>query len=295
MQDLIIFERVAREKSFSRAATSLHMAQPSVSQRMQALEAEVGRPLFARHRRGADLTEAGRALLPYVERMLGLSSEGVEAARAVGEASRIVMAAPPSINSYYLPPLIRALVTGGHDVSIDSAHSHEVVQMLLDGVIDAGFVLTVPGRSGVRQRLLCQDPIVCVAAAHHPLAGQPSLTLADVARHPVAIHAFARPGYPELRERLNSSGGGPARGVLKASPVETARALALEGGFVTFVPRMTVVAELSAGRLVTLPVTDLPRFVWDIHLVYRERKQEEPALRVLLAGIEQALPKLSTC
>ncbi len=79
LAQLDAFARVARARSFSRAARALNLAQPTISGRVAALEAELGARIF--HRRGhtLELTDAGRALLPYAERMLALRAEGLEA------------------------------------------------------------------------------------------------------------------------------------------------------------------------------------------------------------------------
>jgi DNA-binding transcriptional LysR family regulator len=283
--DLHIFSRVAQEGSISRAAAALHMAQPSVSQRLLALEAELGRPLFVRHRRGVALTSAGQALMPYVERALTLIGEGVEAVRAEGVRLRIALAAPPSIGGHFLPPLLQRLAMAGHEVALESAHSHEVMQQLLDGAIHAGFLLPMPARSGIVQQVVHRDPIRCVAAPDHPLARQAAVRLRDLAAYPLVIYAFAHPGYLELRDRMQEQVGRPLQGLTKASPVEAALRLAREGGFITFVPEMTVAADLAARRLVTLSVTDLPPYFWEIVVAYRERKTPDPAVAALLAAL----------
>jgi DNA-binding transcriptional LysR family regulator len=285
LRDLTIFARVAQEGSISRAAARLHMAQPSVSQRLLALEAEVGRPLFARHRRGVALTPAGQALLPYAERALGLIAEGVEAVRAPGDGPRVVIAAPPSIASHVLPPLLKRLVERGCDIALDSAHSHQAMQQLLDGAIHAGFLLRMPARSGIIQRPVLREQIICVAAPGHPLAGRRGLTLRDLAQHPVALYAFQHPGYLELREALQAAAPGPLRGMTKVSPVDTALQMAREAGLITFVPRLTAADDLEAGRLVELAVADLPDHAWEVVMVYRDRKVQDPAVEALLEAV----------
>src|SRR3954468_24184947 len=83
LQQLTYFLSAAEHGSFSAAAESLHMAQPSLSEQIRRLEAELGVPLFARTGRRLELTEAGRLLMPQAERTL-------EAARAAQESVREV-------------------------------------------------------------------------------------------------------------------------------------------------------------------------------------------------------------
>src|SRR5215467_11173594 len=86
---LRVFQAVAEHGSFSRAARSLYLSQPAVSQHIQALEAELGVPLFERLGRRIALTEAGVSLADYVPQITGLVSAAEAAAReAGGGASR---------------------------------------------------------------------------------------------------------------------------------------------------------------------------------------------------------------
>ncbi|MCB9158140.1 MAG: LysR family transcriptional regulator, partial [Caldilineaceae bacterium] len=65
LQQLTAFDRIVRQGSFSRAARELHIAQPTISARIQALEQEVGGPLLARSNQGVKLTALGVSFLPY--------------------------------------------------------------------------------------------------------------------------------------------------------------------------------------------------------------------------------------
>src|SRR5256884_9304640 len=85
LSDLLTFSTVARLGGITRAADELNTVQSNVTQRVKALEAEIGTALFERHSRGMTLTGAGRRLLPYAERMAALAREAVLAARDDGE------------------------------------------------------------------------------------------------------------------------------------------------------------------------------------------------------------------
>src|SRR5690242_11232822 len=107
LSDLLTFAAVARCGGITRAAEELHTVQSNVTQRVKALEAEIGTTLFERHSRGMTLTGAGRRLLPYATRMTALSREALLAARDDGEPK-----GPLSIGSLEttaavrLPPLL---------------------------------------------------------------------------------------------------------------------------------------------------------------------------------------------
>src|SRR5258705_12097210 len=110
IHQLRYFVAVADEGNFSRAAAKVRVAQPSLSQQIKKLEAEVGQPLFDRLSRGVVLTEAGRLLAERARRIL---SELADARREVSDAAGAVsgtlsVGAIPTIAPYILPRVLMA-------------------------------------------------------------------------------------------------------------------------------------------------------------------------------------------
>ena len=108
IHQLRYFVAVADEGNFSRAAAKVHVAQPSLSQQIRKLEAEIGQPLFDRLPRSVVLTEAGRCLIDYARQIL--ASIG-DARRSVDElkgkiAGDVAVGAIPTIAPYVLPELV---------------------------------------------------------------------------------------------------------------------------------------------------------------------------------------------
>src|SRR5215211_1979053 len=105
---LRIFTTIARLGNFTRAAELLYLTQPTVSQQLAMLEAQIGAPLIVRLPRRLKLTPAGEALLPYAEQILALADAGAEAARAAaGLADRTLrLGAGHTLATYLLPDLL---------------------------------------------------------------------------------------------------------------------------------------------------------------------------------------------
>ena len=137
IHQLRYFVAVAEEGSFSRAAAKVRVAQPSLSQQIRKLEAEVGQPLFDRLPRSVVLTEAGRCLIDYARQIL--ASIG-DARRCVDElkgeiAGKVAVGAIPTIAPYVLPELVVTFQKHYPDVTL------EIVEDVTKGVtrrIDAG-------------------------------------------------------------------------------------------------------------------------------------------------------------
>ena len=88
LAELRVFLKVAAERSFSRAAMKLHRTQPAVSQSVRRLEESVGERLFDRATKDATLTDAGRLLRDYAERLLRLSEEAEIAVKDLRDLRR---------------------------------------------------------------------------------------------------------------------------------------------------------------------------------------------------------------
>src|SRR5438105_6878677 len=102
------FVVAAREKSFTRAAATLFVTQPSVTARIQTLEMEMKDQLFLRKGRTIELTESGKVFLPYAERALSVLDEGEQAVRNVreGTAGRLSLAAIQTICLFLIAPVL---------------------------------------------------------------------------------------------------------------------------------------------------------------------------------------------
>lgn len=145
LRQLRYFVAVAEEMHFGRAARRLHMTQPPLSQAIQALEAQLGTPLFFRTRRSVALTAAGQTLLPEVQRLLqqidGLASLAQSA--AAGESGRLSVAFVPMADYSVLPQALREFRTALPSVHLDLQEATTDIQLdlLASGRIDVGFLL----------------------------------------------------------------------------------------------------------------------------------------------------------
>src|SRR3954465_4512943 len=107
LSDIQTFAAVARTGGITRAAEELNTVQSNVTQRVKALEAEIGTPLFERHSRGMTLTGAGKRLLPYAQRMSALAREAVLAACDDGEPKGpLAIGSMETTAAVRLPPLL---------------------------------------------------------------------------------------------------------------------------------------------------------------------------------------------
>ncbi len=189
LRQLRSFVAVAEELHFRRAADRLHLAQPSVSQQIRTLEAELGVRLFERNRRGAVLTPAGVALLGEARDLLSRADRAVAIARATGtgERGRLRMSLTRSLTGGVAGAIVTAYRARYPEVelvlSLGTTMLH--VEQLHAGEIDVGFVRPPLGESGLEELVLGREPMVCVLPRGHRLTRRATVRPADLRGEPL--------------------------------------------------------------------------------------------------------------
>ncbi|MEJ5914939.1 LysR family transcriptional regulator [Pseudokineococcus sp. 1T1Z-3] len=174
LQQLACFVAVVDEAHFTRAAQSLHLAQPSLSAQVRGLEREVGGPLLHRQRGAVRPTEAGERLLPYARRILAdAAAATAEMARVRGlETGVLRVGATPSAGTALLPPVLRRFHDAHPGVRLEIAEggSRALVEQLAVGGLDlAVLVLPVSAHAGaLASTPLLRDALVLASAADRP-------------------------------------------------------------------------------------------------------------------------------
>src|SRR3954469_922412 len=167
LSDLVTFSAVARTGGVTRAAEELNTVQSNITQRVKALEAEIGTPLFERHSRGMTLTGAGRRLLPYAQRMAALSREAFLAAREDGEPK-----GPLAIGSMETTAAVRlpSLLAQFHrrfpavQLSLRTATTADLVAGVLDGTFDGALVAGPIEHGELASTVAFREELVLVTA-----------------------------------------------------------------------------------------------------------------------------------
>src|SRR5689334_1168593 len=168
LQQLTYFVAAAEAGSFSAAAEELHMAQPSLSEQIRRLEAELGVALFARAGRGLTLTEAGRLLRPHAERTLAEAQEAAESVREVRTLRGGTMGFGffGSAHHYLLAGLISDFRRRHPDVRVRAIgqNSAEVAEAVREGMLEAGLVALPVDDRGLEVRPAMREELRYVSA-----------------------------------------------------------------------------------------------------------------------------------
>lgn len=290
LPDLAAFVAVAGDRSFSAAARRLHRTQPAISQAVRRLEDELGERLFDRSSRDGTLTEAGRLLRDYAQRLLGLASEAQTAVQELQQVRRgrvIVGANEAAVHS--LLPHLERFAAAHPQVAIDVRRvpSRQIATAVLDRSIDFGVLTFLPADRGIQTIPLGGDEIVLLTSPKHALASRRRVSIEEVGRQVVIAHNDPSPtrdrvlrAYERRHTSINIQISLPSLDGIK-------RAVEMGIG-VALLPRRCALTEIARGHLVAIKVPELGGSR-QVRLAFRragERSRAAEAfLEIIKAGV----------
>jgi DNA-binding transcriptional LysR family regulator len=290
LSELRVFLRVATERSFSRAAMKLHRTQPAVSQAVRRLEESVGERLFDRATKDATLTEAGRLLRDYAERLLHLSEEAEAAVKDLRDLrrGRVLIGANEASVHAVLPLIARFRQT--HPlvhVDVRRVRARQLGAEVAQGTLDFGVLTFQPSEPRLGAIILGHDELVMLVHPSHPLAENHAATLSECARQPVIAHndpSHVRDRVLRLFEQQRI----PANILVSLPSLEgIKRAVAMQLG-VALLPRRCAESEIARGELAALALPEI-RLRRQVRLVYRKAAERSHASSAFLAVVEEGI------
>jgi DNA-binding transcriptional LysR family regulator len=241
LSDLATFSAVARLGGITRAADELNTVQSNVTQRVKALEAEIGTALFERHSRGMTLTGAGRRLLPYAQRMAALSREALLAARDDGEPK-----GPLSIGSMETTAAVRlpSLLAEFHKrfpavrLTLRTSTTSDLVAAVLDGTLDGAFVAGPIDHAELASTRAFREELVLVTARRW--ANLAALRAGTAESGPTALVFRTGCTYRQRLEQIFTDFGWPSAARFELGTLDGMVGCVAADMGVTLLPRVVV-------------------------------------------------------
>lgn len=287
---------VHRAGSVSAAAVVLSRTQSAISRRLAVLEAQVGLPLFERVGRKVVMSDAGKALLPYAERVVAALDDAAAAAERVrsGTAGSLRIAAVGTLADVRLTAALQHVRTQFPDVDIRlrTATSAEVSDLVRAGEATLGLRYFAERGDDLRTELVMMEPLTVVCPPTHRLAGRRVATLAQLASErwlafPVPhrkTELFAQSVFAQFLSR------GVADLDWVAIDSLTAQKRLVEAGLgLALVQDSAIRDELERGRLASIRVDDMQIEI-PIVSVTRPGAYLSAAAKALLCAVRGAAP-----
>ena len=296
LQQLHYFLTAAEHGSFSEAARTLHLAQPSVSEQVRSLEGELGVELFARVGRGVVLTEAGRAFRPEAERVLADLDHARDAVRGVRELSSgtVSFGMFGTASAYLIADLAAAFRRRYPDVRLRlvGQNSSLVANAVREARLEAALVVLPVDDEGLDVRPVHREELVVVSRFAERVGGG-EMTSVRLAGLPLVLYdaAFGTddPTRRQLAERAQQEGV-TLRPVIEVEDMEAALQLVARGLADTVVARAVLRTMRGVRSLHHAPFA--PPMWETFAFIARRDAPVSPATRALVELVERRLERL---
>lgn len=292
---LMLLREVARCGSLTVTAKEMSLTTSAVSQQISKLEREVGVPLIDRHPRGVRLTDAGRSLVVYADRVDRLMSaaEAEMAEYAGAHRGQLRIGAFPTVGAS-LMPLFVTQYRAQHPriaLTVRSARFDQLVEWLHRRELDLTLLWDYPWDQlddpEITLTPLMRDPMLLLLPDGHRLAGSVGVDLADLrddqwvtrAEHPVG----------SVLSRICSNAGYQPRIAFAANDYQEAQGMVAAGIGICLAPKLATMTLRPDVHAVPITGDPAPRRIFLAQLRERRRSPAMNAAAAVLRGCAREL------
>lgn len=289
LQQLRLFEAVARLGSFTRAAEAIHLTQPAVSIQIKRLEEGLGISLFEQMGKKVYLTAAGKELYATCREIferLGAFEGKLDELR--GEVAGPLNLAAVTTAKYFLPHYLGAFLRRYPKVlpQLKASNRARITERLEANQDDIYIMATLPEGADIETHPFLRDELVMFAHPKHPLARRKRIKLEELTEE---RFIFREPGsgIRMTLERLLAEKGVSIEPYMELGSGEAIKQAVMSGIGIGFLSTFSLRLELESKRLVLLNVEGLPiRRNW--YAVHRRGKQLTPAALKFIEFLQTA-------
>ncbi|QFQ31452.1 LysR family transcriptional regulator [Janibacter melonis] len=291
---LQVLLHVIEEGSVTAAAARLQYSPSAVSQQLRRLEREVGQPLLTRHARGMVPTEAGQVLAGHARKVVRqLTAAEADLAEIAGlRRGQLSIGTFATVGSSFVPLAVQRFrqLYPSIRMHIHSDREQGLIDKLEEGEVGLSLLWDYEWRridpSQVALTTLFEDPTVLVVAADHPLAGERSVHMRDLADEGWIIRSEQHP-VVEVLHRSAAAAGFEPRISFEANDYQEAQAMVSVGFGVALAPRTALTNKHPGVRIVSLGDSAPPRRIVVAHRHDRVRAPAEIAFHEVLLDMAQ--------
>lgn len=282
LRHMRILVAVFQQGSVTKAAQTLHLAQPSVSLALRELEEYYGVALFARTGRRLSPTPCGKEFYGYAIHIVSMVDELETRMRNWDTLGTIRLGATVTIGTHLLPALVRQYQSEFPELQIDVKifRASQIEQLVLDGEIDLGLIETQPSHPSLQATAFLRDELCAVVPCSSPLARQSCVTMQELVEYPFLMREPGSSGRTILEAyfALHHMNVHPAWESVSTQAIVKAVA---EGLGVAVLPRLLVARDAAEGTVAMLPFAQpLQRTLYIIH---HSSKYLSPSMQRFLA------------
>lgn len=289
LRQLEVFLAVARAKSFRRAAETLHLSQPALSQHVAELERGLGAKVFDRLGRSISLTDAGRILEDHAHRVFATLTSARDAVAELGGLQRgsLLVGASTTPGIYVLPTVVAAFERRypGIRLNLQIGNSALIEERTRRNELDLGVVgghAVHPGEECLAAGLL--DELVLIVAPGHPWAGRRALAPRRLSECRLLTREEGS-ATRQVTERALQRAGAHVATSMELGHTEAIKQAVMAGLGVAFVSVQAIQGELATGRLCSLRLEGM-KILRHFHVIHNEGRSLSASARAFITLLE---------
>lgn len=278
LKELIIFQKVAHYKSFSKASEKLFFSQPTITRHISELEKKIGSKLFFRNREKStlELTYEGETFLYYIHQIVSLYDEAIEKIENIkkGESGTTKIALTASTGCWLFPLLDdfkKHHINFSFEINVNY-FSDTILDLIKARKIHFGFIKTFTTSFAdplLVANIVLNDEIVLVFSPNHRFSRQKELTLANICTEPIIAFAKTTKFWEQVLLMFHKNNLIP-KVTMEAYDFQTVKLFVQKSFGVAFLPKICVQEEIEKGIFKTLPIKDCPPIKMYLILIYRK-------------------------
>lgn len=257
---LQVFYTVAKVLSFTKAAETLHMTQPAVTFQVKQLEEFFNTRLFDRTHNKITLTDAGKIVYDYAEKILDhYEKMNSEVRELTGEVTgSLLIGASTTIAEYMLPSLLGAFKKQFEDVNIrlQVGNTDAIVAMVENNMIDLGVVEAPVYNKNLEVEVCRLDEMVLIVPHGHPLSNRDKISIEDMRKYRYISREEGSGSRSVIDNYIREQGlsYSDLNVVMELGSPEAVKMAVESDVGLAIVSRTTIAKELKLGTLKALPL-----------------------------------------
>ena len=283
------FYLAAREGSVTKAAEALHVTQPAVTMQIKTLQRDIGVNLFRKCGKNIELTDAGRSMYVYAERLFEIADEMEHVLRGYTELTEgsLTIGTTRSFARHLMPELLSLFQEEFPKIKVRLAegNSQEIADGLLQYKYDLGIIGRLPIEGKLKVVPYSQEEFCLVLPPGHDLADQGEVSLEELRDEPLIIREVGSGSRHAILSMLESHGFSP-RVVVEAGSNEFIKEYVIKGRGICFLYKPEVALEAKMGLLEALNISEGKLYIWT-DILYPSDADLSPPARAFLRLIEE--------
>ncbi len=255
IRNLKTFLTVARLLNFRKSAETLNYAQSTISARIKILEEELGNPLFHRKRKTVTLTDAGKKLVQYAQKIIAIDNEAISTvSEKKTPQGSLSIRIPQTLGTYFFPEILQEFYQSYPNTNFDvaSCEYQSLPQELKSGIVDLAFLLADSvDFSELKTEFLGTVNLVMISSPDHYLSQQKMVSIIDLTDETVFLPKHDC-SYKMMFEQWLMQEKIETVSLVEMNSIEAIKKCVSKGLGITIMPDIAAADQIAQGNLTIL-------------------------------------------